>query len=209
MRVPALLLITDPATDVVAITRAALEGAPPGRVAVQLRDKSASAADLAEAGRALLAIGRAAGALLVINDRVDVARAIGADGVHLPERGLDVRDARSVLGPGRLVSCSRHDEAGLARAAAEGADYATLAPIFAVPGKGPPLGVEGLRAAARLAMPVLALGGITPRHVPALLAAGARGIAVSRAVYASERPAEAVRALLDALDRAGGSAAEA
>lgn len=117
---------------------------------------------------------------LIIHRRPDLARLLGAAGVHLPERGLPVAEARALLGPGALIGVSRHDGPGLAAAA--GADYATLSPLHAVPGKGPALGLAGFRAARAAApsLPVLALGGITPATAAAALEAGADGLAVLR-----------------------------
>lgn len=194
------MLITDAASteELVDRTRAALGAAPPGRVAVQARAKGASARALAELASALLPVCRAAGAPLLVNDRADVARAIGADGVHLPERGLSVAQARAVLGQA-IVGRSCHARGGLDDAQRQGADYALLAPVEAVPGKGRPLGVQGFRDAVRgLELPVFALGGIEPAAVPRLRAAGAAGVAASRGVYRAA-PAAAVGALLAAL----------
>jgi thiamine-phosphate pyrophosphorylase len=193
-----LMLVTDPAVpSLVETVRAALEGAPRGRVAVQARAKGASARALSELSAALLPICRAAGAPLVVNDRADVAHAIGADGVQLPEDSLHVSQARAVLGPHALVGCSCHDRGGLERAALEDASYALLAPIGLVPEKGTPLGVEGFaRAVAGLPLPVFALGGVTPALAPSLRRAGAAGLAVSRAVLLATDPSAAVRALL-------------
>lgn len=190
-------LITDPAYDVVEITRAALAVVPRGSVAVQARDKSASPAELAALARALRPICHRAGAPLLVNDRADVARAVGADGVHLPERGLDVADARAVLGEGAIIGSSRHDKEGVARAAE--ATFVTLGPVFEVPHKGPAIGVESFAAAcAATALPVYALGGIDAVRAPALRAKGAAGVAVIRSVYAAPDPGSALRALVDA-----------
>ncbi len=195
-----LYLITDPAADVIGVTRAALSAAEPGRVAVQLRDKSASARELIALASALLPICRAAGAPLFVNDRADVARIVGADGAHLPEAGLSVQEARTILGPSARIGRSCHDRAGLERALRDGADLATLAPVNAVPGKGAPLGVEGFARAARdLPLDVYALGGVGAEDARALREAGARGVAVIRAVYGAVDPAAEVRALLSAL----------
>ncbi len=206
MRAPRLLLITDPDAPgglVAPIERALAGGAFPD-LAVQVRAKSASARALYEAAVALRRVTRDAGARLVVNGRVDVALAAEADGVHLPERGLPASAVRALM-PDALVGVSCHDAAGLVRAGAEGADYAVLGPIGPVPGKGPPLGIEGFRAlvAARGpegALPVLALGGIVEGDVPALLEAGAHGIAVIRGVVRAPDPAAATRALIRALD---------
>lgn len=193
-----LYLITDPSNDrVLAITEAALRAAPPRSIAVQARNKGASAREIAEFVRALLPICRASGAPLLVNDRADVAKAAGADGVHLPEAGLSVADARAVLGPNALVGRSCHDREGLERAARDGADFATLGPVGAVPGKGVPLGVEGFAASIRgLAIPIYALGGVNAANAQSLRDAGAAGLAVIRAVYGAGDPARIVRALL-------------
>ncbi len=132
---------------------------------------------------------------LLIHRRADLARLVGAAGVHLPERGLPIADVRHLLGPEALIGVSRHDRAGLARA--EGADYATLSPFFAVAGKNPPLGAEGFRA-ARSAAPagvaVLALGGLGPRNAGEALDAGADGLAVLRSATEAQRLLDTVRA---------------
>lgn len=197
-----LLLITDPQAPLglVGSVRAALEGAPPGRLAVQLRAKSLGAGELLACAHELRALTRAAGALLLVNDRVDVAALCGADGVHLPEAGLSPRAARAALGPGALIGSSCHDARGLARAAEAGSpSYATLSPVFAVAGKAPALGVAAFGALAReAALPVYALGGIRTDHLPALHGAGARGVAVISAAFGNPQPAQAVRALLAA-----------
>jgi thiamine-phosphate pyrophosphorylase len=192
-----LYLVTDPnVPNLIEATERALSGAPPGSIAVELRDKEASASALAELARALLPICGAAGAKLLVNDRADVARAVGALGVHLPEAGLSIRDARAVLGDA-IVARSCHDAPGLERAEREGADFATLGPIGSVPGKGPPIGVDGFgRAIAGRSLPIYALGGVDTSNARELIARGARGVAVIRAVYGSADPERAVRSLL-------------
>ena len=130
---------------------------------------------------------RALGAALVVNDWLDVALAIGADGVHLGRRSVNVEEARAILPPGTWISVSCHALADVVRAAEEGADAALLSPIFASPGKGRGLGVEALceaRAAldARGAVTLLvALGGVTAENAGACFAAGAGGVAAIRA----------------------------
>lgn len=193
-----IYLITDPAYDVIPITRAALVGAPPGTVAVQARDRAASPRQLTKLARALLPICRDAGAALLVNDRADVARAVGADGVHLPERGISVADARAVLGENQLVGCSRHSHRGLMSTA--GADFATLGPIGEVPGKRAPMGVDGFAAACEGAPTlVYGLGGVNADIAGQLRARGAAGVAVMRAVYAADDPAAGLAALIAAV----------
>lgn len=203
---PDLLLITEPdLCDPLEGTVRALAGLGTDghRVAVQLRARSLGDRKLLALAHELRAVTRARGARLVINGRPDVALAAEADGVHLPERGLAPEEARRLLGARSLIGVSRHDEAGLARAERAGADYGTLSPFAASPGKGEPLGAERFAAAcSRTGLAVLALGGVGREQVPAAVDAGAAGVAVIRSVFGADDPAAAVRSLLAALDRA-------
>ncbi|MCB9597753.1 MAG: thiamine phosphate synthase [Sandaracinaceae bacterium] len=195
-----VLLVTDPRYDVVPLTRAALVAARPGEVAVMARLKGAGARELAALARALLPVCRERGAALLVNDRCDIARAVGADGAHLPESGPSVADARAALGPSALVGASRHGP----RVDDEAPDYVTLAPVDEVPGKGPPLGLDGFEAAARSwPAPAFALGGVDAERAPELIRRGAAGVAVMRAVFGAADPAAALGALLLATRDAG------
>jgi thiamine-phosphate pyrophosphorylase len=206
MALPGVHLITDRATtaDLPARLEAALALAPPGAVAVHLREKELGGAALLALARALLAACRARGALLLVNDRVDVALAAGADGVHLPAAGVTPAEARRLLGPGALVGVSCHSAPDVVRARDGGADYATFSPVWDTPSKrayGPPVGLSALAEAARLGLPLVALGGVGPENARQAFAAGASGVAVIRAWLAVPDPAAAVEALLAA--RAG------
>ena len=211
-KVPRLYLITDrKATggralmEVVAaaLTGIAGSGLDPGDVAVQLREKDLQGRALTELGRALRATTAAAGVRLFINDRVDVALAVGADGVHLGETSLGPADARAIA-PTLTVAVSTHGIADV-RAAVGKAAFAVFGPIHETPSKrgyGPPLGIGALAEAVRLALadlPLLALGGIDARDVPEVVAAGARGVACIRPVMAATDPGTAVRSLCQAL----------
>jgi thiamine-phosphate pyrophosphorylase len=203
MGLPLVHLITDRrlAPDLVARAGAALAGLPPGVAAVQLREKDLGGRELLALARALVAVCRARGQRLLVNDRVDVAVAAGADGVHLPAAGVPPGDARRLLGPAALVGVSCHSPSDVARALAGGATYATLSPIYDTPSKrayGPPLGVAALREAARLGLPLVALGGVDAARAREARAAGAAGVAAIRAWLAEGEPAAAVRALLPA-----------
>ncbi len=200
MALPVVHLITDRALEPDPARRAAaaLAGIPPGRVAVHLREKDLGGAALLALARALGDACHARGQLLLVNDRLDVAIAAGADGVHLPSAGVPPADARRLLGAAALVGVSCHSEADVRRARDGGATYATFSPIFDTPSKrpyGPPLGVDALRAAAGLGLPLVALGGVTAARTPELLGAGARGVAAIRAWLEGPDPAGAVRAL--------------
>lgn len=117
---------------------------------------------------------------LLINDRFDIALACGADGVHLPSHRPPASTYRRIAPTGFLFSVACHSVEDVQRAASEGADYAVLAPIFPTPGKGPPLGLDTLRRATRVSIPVLALGGVTLDNAGSCFAAGAAGIAAIR-----------------------------
>ncbi|WP_437663237.1 thiamine phosphate synthase [Sorangium sp. So ce1182] len=201
MLTPRLTLITQTADvpEPVLLARLSAFGALPpedrARVAVQLRDPELSGAALHALGRRLRDATAALGASLVVNDRLDLALVLGADGVHLGRRSAGVADARALLGDGVFVSVACHSVDEVLRAAEAGADAAVLSPIFATPGKGPPLGPEALREArARLAaaprgVALLALGGVDAASAPACLAAGADGVAAIRADFGGALPA--------------------
>lgn len=200
MALPVVHLITDRALepDAVARAAAALAGIPPGRVAVHLREKDLGGAALLALARALAAACHARGQLLLVNDRLDVALAAGADGVHLPSAGVPPSDARRLLGAGAIVGVSCHSPDDVRRARDGGATYATFGPVYDTPSKrrfGAPVGLAALRDAARFGLPLVALGGVTAKRVPEVLAAGAAGVAVIRAWLAGSDPAGAVRAL--------------
>lgn len=139
---------------------------------VQLREKDLSP-------RALYALTldvMALGARVLVNDRLDVALAAGAHGVHLRSGSVPVERVLAVTPPGFLIGVSCHSAADVARA--QGADFVVLSPVFAKPGYAPPLGLERFAAIARAAsMPVFALGGVTEENAAACLAAGAAGVA--------------------------------
>jgi thiamine-phosphate pyrophosphorylase len=192
-----LYLITDRrlVPDLAYPVRAALSALPPGTAAVQLREKDLPAARLLELARRLVPICKAASAPLLVNDRVDVALASGADGVHLPARGLPVAQARELLGPGKLVGVSCHAPAEIAFAHAGGADFALFGPVWDSPGK-TARGLAALEDAVRASpLPVLAIGGITNETARLAMDAGASGVACIRAVLGAPDPAAAAREL--------------
>lgn len=174
---------------------------------LQLRARALPARALLAWCDAVSAAVRAGGrrAAILVNRRVDVALAAGADGVHLGFDALGPAEARALLGPGRLVGVSAHAVDELAPAAAAGADYAHLAPLFDPFSKAPerpPLGLAALAAARGAGLPVLAQGGIDAARAAAAVRAGAAGVAVTGAVLGAADPAAAARALRAALDEA-------
>jgi thiamine-phosphate pyrophosphorylase len=203
---PRVYLVTDPSrgSGLPARVSAAVRGLPRGSVAVQVRAPGASGRDVLAQVRALQGRVRDSGQLLVVNDRIDVALAAGADGVHLPSAGIPPAEARRLLGVGRLVGVSCHSSLDVARALAGGADFATFGPIFETPSKrayGSPVGLERLAEAARLGLPLLGLGGVDLSNAASVVDAGASGLAAIRVWLDAEDPATVVRALLDVVER--------
>lgn len=188
-----LYLITDrtrtggrPLYDVV---EAALRG---GVDAMQLREKDLPARDLVDLARRLRTLCNRYGTRLLINDRIDVALAAQADGVHLPVNSFLPADARRLLGPSGLIGVSTHSPAEARVAATGGADFIIFGPLFETPSKrayGPPVGVGALeRVTAEVAVPVIAIGGITADRVAMVCQHGAGGVAVIGAVLEAEHP---------------------
>ncbi len=170
-------------------------------VGVQLRAKNVSDRQLVRWGRELRSMTRATGSAFALNRRLDVAQIVGADGVHLPELGLPAEDLRQQWPALGMIGVSRHDRAGLRTAGQDRASYAFLSPIFEVPGKNPPMGIEGFRTAiAGVEIPTYALGGVESGDLEALLAAGAFGVAIRRAIYAASQPDEALQQFVRGLD---------
>ncbi|MDY0213864.1 MAG: thiamine phosphate synthase [Desulfuromonadaceae bacterium] len=175
-----------------------LEAALRGGVrAVQLREKDLSSAELFDYARQIRTLTRRYGAHLFINDRVDIALAADADGVHLTEQSVDVTTARELLGHTKLIGVSTHSLTRALSAARNGADLITFSPVFYTPSKaayGSPQGVERLReVCAAVNIPVFALGGINPHNQAEVHQAGASGIALISAIFAAPDPAAAAR----------------
>ena len=175
-----------------------------GATAVQLRDKEAPPRELLGLARRLRAVTARHGALLIVNDRLDIALAAEADGVHLGLDDIPVAAARRVV-PGDFLLGHSTDDPGVARRAeADGADYIGCGTVFPTTSKadaGAVVGVGGLGAVARsVRIPVLAIGGVTADRVPPLGRSGAGGVAVISAVMAARRPGNAARRLRQAVD---------
>lgn len=196
-----LVVVTDaplaaPRTVEEVVARA-LEG---GARAVQLRNKGDSARDILALGRTLRTLTRAAGALLFVNDRLDVALAVDADGVHVGPEDLPVAAVRTVSPAGFLVGRSARDPAAARRAVREGADYIGCGSVYPTSTKtdvGDIIGLDGLRRVVEsVEVPVLAIGGITAERASEVAATGVAGIAAVGAVMRAPDPAAAARALL-------------
>lgn len=195
-RVPKLHVIADCA----ALADAAFRGGAP---VVQVRIKGSSdAAVLAECEQ-IVAAARKAQAVVIVNDRADIALAAGADGVHGGADDLPVTELRKLLGPNRLVGGTARDPDTALRHQADGASYVGVGPVYATATKDglpEPLGPAGVeRVAAAVGIPVIAIAGVTASRVPELLDAGAHGVAVIGAVAHAADPAAATAELLEAL----------
>ena len=172
-----------------------------GADAIQLRDKTCSPLELLRAAQVIRTITRKSGTLFIVNDRLDVALASGADGVHLGQDDMRVGTARQLTPPGFIIGVSVGTVEEAVRAGREGADYLALSPTFSTASKddaGPGLGLERLREIHRaVSIPVVAIGGINRQNVRDIITAGADGIAVISAVVACPDITAAARELKD------------
>ena len=186
--------------DLEAIVAAAAQG---GAGAIQLREKDLSARDLYALGARLQGALAPYGVPLLINDRLDVALALDAAGVHLAGHSLPTAVARRVLGAGKLLGVSTHSVEEARCAAEDGADFIVFGPVFTTPSKvayGPPQGLQHLRTVVRAVhIPVIAIGGIDHTNLPQVVQAGAYGVAMIRAVLAAPNPYTATQQLRAAL----------
>ncbi|MCI4666156.1 MAG: thiamine phosphate synthase [Neomegalonema sp.] len=194
-----LYAVSDPSARI-GVVEAAEAAARGGASLVQLRDKGASDADFAEQARAVMARLRPLGVPLIINDRVDAAKALGCAGVHVGQSDLAARAARAVLGPDAIVGLSIENPAQLEQTPWDAIDYLGAGPIHATatkPDHAPPMGLGGLRMICDRAMaPVVAIGGLKGEDAPLIKSAGAQGMAVVSAIFGSDAPEDAARDIL-------------
>jgi len=166
---------------------------------LQLRAKGTSDRVRLALAREAVAAAHRGGALLIVNDRADVARMSGADGVHVGQDDVAPSDVRAVVGPDAIVGFSTHDVGQLERALREPIDYVAVGPVFATTSKSHPdpvVGLELVRAArARTTLPLVAIGGITRANARSVIAAGADGVAVISDVLRAADPVGAAREL--------------
>lgn len=205
-------LVTDRRTagnrSILDVVRAAIQG---GVSVVQLREKQATTREMVELGQALHEITRRASVPLIVNDRLDVALAIGAEGVHLGHDDMPVTLARELVGPDRILGASPETPDEARQAERAGADYLGVGDVYGTPSKadaGAPIGVEGLAEVIRaVSIPVVAIGGITLDNAEAVIKAGPAGVAVISAIVGAPDPEGAARRLREIVDakRRGGS----
>lgn len=192
MRIPRLFCLVDATSDL-ALLPALVDAGVDG---FQVRAKSLTDAQLVTFTAQVIAMVRRLGATVIVNDRVDVALACDADGVHLGRDDLPVDDARA-LAPELLIGATVRDRAQAEQAMVYGADYAGFGPVFATSSKDRlprPLGVEAIGLATG-ALPLIAIGGINGTNAAAVRTAGAHGIAVIGAIWNAPDPVAAAQEL--------------
>jgi thiamine-phosphate diphosphorylase len=201
----ALHVLVDPewsrGRDTLTVASAAIAG---GATVIQLRDKKASTRLLVEQGLALRRLTRERGILFIVNDRIDVALAVDADGVHIgQDDDMPVQSARQLLGPQRILGVSAGNPAEAANAVAADADYLSIGPIYTTRAKadaGPAIGTRLIaELATRYTTPLIGIGGITATNATEVLQAGAIGVAVITAVVSADNIATATRDLATTL----------
>ncbi|TWB57479.1 thiamine-phosphate diphosphorylase [Rhizobium sp. ERR 922] len=202
-----LYLVLDPVLcanlGMIETTRAAIAG---GATIVQLRDKHAPTAAMIETGRALKQILQGTNVRLIVNDNVEAAIAIGADGLHIGQEDMNAAEARRLIGPDMILGLSVETEA-LASSIDPGiVDYAGIGPVFATPTKPDhkqPIGFDGLARIVRLCpVPSVAIGGLKGEHAASVYSAGADGLAVVSAICGQPDPQAATTVIANAIKEA-------
>jgi thiamine-phosphate pyrophosphorylase len=185
------------------VAQAAIEG---GASIIQFRDKEMSTRQLVETARKMKELTDEARIPLIINDRLDVALAVDADGVHVGQDDMPAALARQLIGPHKILGVSASTVEEALQAEREGADYVSASPVFTTPTKPdapPPTGLEGLRAIVEAVnLPVIAIGGINEKNAAEVIEAGAQGIAVISAVISAPDIVAAARYLREPVEAA-------
>jgi thiamine-phosphate pyrophosphorylase len=187
------------------VIRAAIAG---GADCIQLREKDYTGRELLEAGHLLRRITRETGARLIINDRIDVAKAVDADGVHLGQSDLPIEVAREILGPHKIVGLSTHNVEEAVAAERAGADYIGLGPMKPTTTKldtEPVVGPQGVKMVREhVKLPIVAIGGIKQEDVAEIIRCGANGVAIISAIIGAEDVQGAAQAIRSIVDRERG-----
>ena len=196
-----LYLVTSPSESLFSTVEAALQG---GLSLVQYRDKTANDDVRFQVAQKLRQLCHSYEALFIVNDRVDLAMAVDADGVHLGQQDMPIATARQLLGAHRIVGRSTTNPDEMQRAIAEGADYIGVGPVYETPTKvdKPAAGFEYVRYVAQnSSIPWFAIGGIDPSNLNDVLSAGAQRIAVVRAIMLAEQPTLVTQYFISQLNR--------
>jgi len=202
-----LYLVLDPLLcrdlGIVETTRAAVAG---GATIIQLRDKEASTTAMIETGRALKRILHGTNIRLIVNDDVEAAIAVGADGLHIGQEDMNAADARRMIGPDMILGLSVETEALASSIDVRVVDYAGIGPVFATPTKPDhkqPIGFDGLARIIRLCpVPSVAIGGLKAEHAASVYSTGADGLAVVSAVCGQPDPQAATSIIAKAIKEA-------
>ena len=192
-----------PGRDLLTVMEEAIRG---GADIVQLRDKTGSKRDVLRKAQALRELTRRYGATFIVNDHIDVALAVDADGIHLGQDDLPIAEARRIVGPGRIIGISTHRIEEAREAEREGADYIGVGPVFPTKTKSDvvaPVTTSYVReVAAEIRIPFVAIGGIKLHNVDEVLRAGATRICAVSEIVGSADVAGTCRAFLEKIDRA-------
>jgi len=202
-----LYLVTDRGLSrgrsTVEIVKAAVAG---GVTCIQLREKDCSTLEFIEQARAIKSFIGTREIPLIINDRLDVALAVGADGVHLGQSDMPLYMAQKIAGPSMLIGISAESVQDAVKAENGGADYLGVSPVYATPTKtdtAPPLGLQGLREIRnRVKIPLVGIGGLNKSNSAEVIRNGADGVAVVSAIVATDDPEIAARNLKQIIDEA-------
>jgi len=202
----AVYLVADPAQTTRDLVETVEQALSAGVTAVQLRTKRLTDRETLELGQAIAQLCRQAGALYIVNDRLDLALASGADGVHLGVDDLPLATARQLAPLGFIIGYSPETDSQTQSAKVEGANYLGVGPIFGTASKadaGAPIGLATIRHRSALAgIPIIGIGGITPGNASSVIEAGAVGVAVVGAILRAPDPAQAARNLTRATSTA-------
>ncbi len=185
------------------IVRQAIQG---GVTVVQLREKTASTREFLEEAEIIISLCHDNNVPLIINDRLDIALAIDADGVHLGQDDMPIHFARKIIGKNKIIGVSAFTENEALEARRNGADYIGVSPIFTTPTKPEleqGLGLEGLRKIKRVVdIPLVAIGGLDRQNAYDIIRAGAAGVAVVSAIVSADDPERAARDIKSEIERA-------
>ena len=207
--IPRLHVVTDDQVlarpDFATSAREVCEALETRDAALHIRGPHTSGRTLTRLARILREPAAACGVTLLVNDRLDVALAVEASGVHLGSRSIPPTEARRLLGGGRLLGVSVHSESEALEATRSGADYLFFGPLFETPSH-PGAAASGAevvdRVLSRVDLPVVGIGGVTPQRAATVIASGAHGVAAIRGIWDTPSPREAVQVYLDAVERA-------
>jgi thiamine-phosphate pyrophosphorylase len=198
-----LYLVTDSALAKISVPEVVKKAVKGGVTCVQIREKSADTREFIEIAVAVKNILAGSGVPLIINDRIDIAIAVNADGVHLGQNDMPLDMARKICGTGMIIGISAESQEDAVEAAGKGADYIAVSPVFSTPTKidtAIPLGLNGIKNIKKaVKIPVIGIGGINLSNAASVITNGADGIAVVSAIMAADDPEKAARELRTAM----------